>query len=163
MPSDAPATPTARSIAEDLQEYLQANPGVCAEGNVHGWRWVRYWNDEWRATRCGGQHRLSDYVHGAVLTDDDVLEWLAEKPVTLKPAGEARRWSPKDETVWEDATEQDVFEDVERCFWCGTSAASTDLTLYETAEQGVCWFCPDCQESWDRAGEIASGPLEVTA
>lgn len=155
--------PTDRSIAADLLEYLREHPGVCAEGNVHGWAWIRYWHGEWRAVRYGGKHRLPDYVHGAVLDREEVLEWLVKKPVSLEPAGDAYRWSPKDETVWEDAVDQDVFEDVERCFWCGTSEASTDLMLYETTEQGECWFCPDCRESWDRAGEIASGPIEVTA
>ncbi|QCW05303.1 hypothetical protein [Natrinema pallidum] len=146
--------PTHDSIARDLADYLRENPGVCAEGNVHGWHWVRYTDGEWRGTDYGGQHRLPGYVDGDTLERETVLQWLADKPVTLVPVTEAHQWGPSEATVWDDADAQDVFIDADRCYYCGTSERDADLTRYETTDQGECRFCDDCHESWDRAGEI---------
>ncbi|WP_176548353.1 hypothetical protein [Natrinema sp. CBA1119] len=146
--------PTHESIARDLMDYLRENPGVCAEGNVHGWRWVRYTDGEWRAADYGGEHRLSRYVGGTTLEPNAVEQWLAGKPVTLLPVSEAYQWGPSDTTVWQDAAEQDVFTDADRCFYCGQSDRSVTLERYETTDEGECLFCADCHEQWGRADEI---------
>lgn len=161
--SDQSARASSRSVAEDLMNYLRETRGVCAEGNVHGWRWIRFASGEWQATKYGGQHRLEQYVQGEILDEEAVLNWLVSKPVQIIPCSKAYLWRPKDETVWKDADDQDVFEDASRCFYCGESARSADLQLYETTEQGECLFCNDCHESWERAGEIVSGPVEQPA
>lgn len=151
--------PTHRSIAKDLMDYLRENPETCAEGNVHGWRWVKFCDGEWRATRYGGQHRLKGYAQGETLEPEDVLEWLTYNPIEIIPASEAKLWSLRGPTVWEDAEEQDAFKpNINRCFWCGQSERSTDLQLHETVEHGESHLCPGCTESWAKAGEIADQP-----
>lgn len=160
MDEKQPPSPSEKSVAQDLMEYLRNTEGVCAEGSVNGWRWVRFKDGEWQAVKYGGKHRLSDFVEGEVLNSETVLEWLVEKPAQIIPVSEAYRWSPKEETIWEDAAAQDVFEDVPRCFYCGGSENALDLQLYETVEQGECLFCDGCHGSWESAGEIVSGPLQ---
>jgi hypothetical protein len=154
---------SARTTAEDLIDYLREMEGVCAEGNVHGWRWIRFVDGEWQAVKYGGEHRLKGYVDGATLDTETVQSWMVEKPVQIIPCSEAYLWTPKDETVWEDADAQDVFDAVSRCFYCGESDRSTDLDLYETTNQGECLFCSDCHGSWEQADEIVSGPVEQPA
>lgn len=145
----------ARDIAEDLADYLRDHPEVCAEGNVNGWRWIRYHDGDWQATRYyDGTNRLREYVVGDVLDEETVLRWLESKPVTLVPLAEAHLWAPREQTVWDDATEQDVFTDRDRCWWCGASERTHDLTEYETTSDGECLLCPSCHESWDKAGEL---------
>lgn len=160
MNKSQPPSPSPESVAEDLMEYLRDTEGVCAEGSVNGWRWVRFVDGDWQAAKYGGKHRLSDFVVGTVLDSGTALKWLVEKPVQIIPISEAYRWSPKEETIWEDASSQYVFEDVSRCFYCGESEETVSLQLYETAEQGECLFCGGCHDSWDAAGEIVAGPLE---
>lgn len=152
---------THESIARDLMEYLRENPDVCAEGNVIGWRWVRYADGEWRAIDYGGQDRLKFHVRGAVLEPETVREWLANKPVTLCPASEACRLRSGETTVWEDADQQDVFTDCERCFYCGQSDRSVGLECYETTDDGNCLLCSDCHEQWERAGEIVGRSIRT--
>jgi hypothetical protein len=74
--------------------------------------------------------------------------------VTLRPTGEAATRGHSD-GIWADVEKQDVFTDADRCFWCGHSEPSVSLTESQTADQGVCSFCSDCLESWQRAGEIS--------
>jgi hypothetical protein len=140
-------------IAKDQMEYLREHSDVCAEGNVVGLMWVRYHDDEWQAVKYGGKHRLHDRVKGVALEIEDALRWFIENPVTIRPSVEAAAWSQPD-GIWGDVEDQDVFTNAERCFWCGKSEHSVSLGEYRTAEQGVCDFCPDCLESWERAGEI---------
>ncbi|MCL9818364.1 hypothetical protein [Natronocalculus amylovorans] len=142
------------TIAEDLADYLKENAAVCAIGNTQGYLWIRYWEGEWRLAKYGGQHRLRAYVDGLVVDRDATVEWLVSNPVELIPAAEAYLWGPSKTTIWEDATAQDVFEDVDRCYWCGKSDRTVVLDRYETTEQGECIFCSDCYKSWDRYGEI---------
>lgn len=163
MSHDKPPSPSPKSVAEDLMEYLRDTDGVCAEGNVNGWRWVRYVDGEWQAASYGGQHRLSDFVKGELIDSDTALDWLVRKPIEIIPVSEAYRWRPKDETVWEDASAQGVFEDVSRCFYCGEDEQTADLNRYETMAQGDCLFCGGCHDSWDAAGEIVAGPLDDVA
>lgn len=160
MTTDLPPSPSSKSVADDLMTYLRDTEGVCAEGNVNGWRWIRFVDTEWRAVKYGDKHRLSDFVKGAIIDSDTVQDWLVRKPAKIIPISDAYKWRPKDETVWEDAHEQAVFEGVSRCFYCGMSEQSTDLHLYETAGHGECRFCGGCHASWDAADEIVSGPLE---
>lgn len=166
MPADTAkaGTVSERSIASDLLEYLQNNPGVCANGNVHGWAWIRYHDGDWQATRyASSSDRLKSYVVGDVLDEEAVLDWLESKPVSLIPATEAYLWRPAEETVWEDADEQDVFADYDRCFWCGGSERTHELSVYQTVENGECKLCPSCRESWDSADEIVRTTTEATA
>ncbi|QLH82352.1 hypothetical protein [Halosimplex pelagicum] len=163
MENEQPTEASSRSIAEDLMDYLRETNGVCAEGNVHGWRFIQFVDGEWRGVKYGGEHRLKDYVKGSVLDAETVLSWMVEKPVQIIPCSEAYLWMPKDETVWEDADAQDVFRDASRCFYCGESERSTDLELYETAKQGECLFCSDCHSTWEQADEILPGPVEQSA
>jgi hypothetical protein len=163
MDSEQSTEASSRSVAEDLMDYLQETEGVCAEGNVHGWRWIRFVNREWQAVTYGGEHQLKGYVKGEILGAETVLSRMMQKPVQIIPCSEAYLWRPKDETAWEDADTQDVFADVSRCFYCGESGRSTDLDLYETTNQGKCLFCSDCHGSWEQAGEIVAGPIEQPA
>lgn len=152
---NADSTTTERGIARDLLDYLRANPGVCAEGNVHGWRWVRYHDGEFHATTYGGDDRQNSYVSGEVLDEDAAVSWLTSKPVSLLPASEAYQWRPSDETVWEDADEQDVFRDYDRCWFCGGSERDHDLTEYETVEDGDLTLYSDCHCSCGQiVGEV---------
>lgn len=156
--------PTEREIASDLLEYLRENPGVCAEGNVHGWRWVRFHDGDWQAAKYyDGNDRLKDYVVGDVLDESTVLDWLVSKPATLIPGSGAYLWGPSDHTVWEEADEQDVFTDHDRCFWCGGSEQTNNLKAYETTEDGECLLCQDCHESWEKADQIVAPAGKTTA
>lgn len=155
MRKDSRDPDTAESIVDDLLAYLRENPDVCAAGNVNGWRWVRYHDGEWQATRYGGQHRLSRYVDGTVLEADEARRWLTTNPVELIPAADAIQWGPSETSVWEDAADQDVFTDAERCFWCGQSERSVALEGYETTDHGECDLCSECHDSWEKAGELA--------
>lgn len=157
--ADTDTGPTTESIALDTRSYLRENPGVCARGNAHGITWIRFNDGEWRGTKYSegnDHHSRGEYVIGCDLDADGVLQWLVDKPVELIPSSEAYLWSPKDHTVWEEAGHQDVFTEHDRCFWCGDSERTVTLTTYETTDQGVCSFCPDCYESWNRAGEIVN-------
>lgn len=140
-------------IANDQMEYLREHSDVCAEGNVVGLMWVRYHGGEWQAVEYGGKHRLQKRVRGVVFGEDDALNWFVGNPVTLRPSAEAASWS-RPEGVWADVEDQGVFTDAERCFWCGQSEHAVSLNTFQTTDQGVCDFCPDCRESWERAGEI---------
>lgn len=156
MPEHSKGTVTRREIAHDQAEYLAVTDGVCAEGNVRGWRWVRFHNGEWQAAKYHeGRDRLKDYVVGDVLDESRVLEWLVAKPVTILPQSQAYLWGPSEATVWEDAVDQDVYTDHDRCHWCGCSERTHDLEAYETKSDGECLLCSDCHDSWSRAGEIA--------
>jgi hypothetical protein len=163
MDNEQSTDASSRTVAEDLMDYLRETDGVCAEGNVHGWRWIQFVDGEWRAVKYGGKHRLNGYVDGAVLDAETVLNWMVEKPVQIIPCSEAYLWTPKNETVWEDANVQGVFSDASRCFYCGESEQSADLSQYETTNQAECLLCSDCHNSWEQAGEIASSPAEQTA
>lgn len=163
MDSEQSTETSSRTVAEDLIDYLRKTEGVCAEGNVHGWRWIQFVDGEWQAVKYGGKHRLKGYIDGAILDHETVLSWMMQKPVQIIPCSEAYLWTPKDATVWEDADAQHVFSDVSRCFYCGESEQATDLDLYETTNQGKCLFCSDCHSSWEQAGEIASSPAEQPA
>lgn len=161
MPEDSPSSVSPRSIASDLLEYLRENPGVCAEGNVHGWRWVRFHAGNWQAVKYyQGADRLKDVVVGEVLDDEAVLDWLEAKPVTLIPESEAVLWTPSEQTVWDNADQQDVFTDHDRCFWCGSSERTQVLQSYQTTPNGKCQLCSDCYESWEKADEIVQ-PMGV--
>jgi hypothetical protein len=144
-------------IANDQMEYLREHSDVCAVGNVVGLMWVRFHDGEWQAVEYGGKHRLHERVRGVVFEADDALNWFVENPVTLRPSAEAASWS-RPEGVWGDVEDQDVFTAAERCFWCGQSEHAVSLTESQTTNQGACNFCPDCLESWERAGEIAETP-----
>jgi len=145
---------TRASIAEDELQYLQENPTVCAEGNVNGWRWLRYHDGEWQATDYGGPHRLTSYVNGKVLTREEAKKWLKTKPIKRIPTSEAYQWKPKDKTVWEEAEEQEVFKDVQRCFYCGKSENAVSLSNEETTDHGELDLCKDCKGAWNRSGEL---------
>lgn len=144
-----------RSIARDQLDYLRENPGVCAEGNVSGPRWIRFQDGEWLGLRYSSQdHRLRSYLRGYALSRDMVLDWMERKPVTLVPAREAGNGLHTDQSVWADAADQGVFTGLDRCGWCGLSEEECDLTLYETVEDGETLLCPSCTDSWKEAGEI---------
>lgn len=144
-------------IATDQMEYLRDNPDVCAEGDVVGLMWMRYHDDEWQAVEYGGKHRLQARVRGVVFGEDDALDWFVRNPVTLRPTAAAGTRGHSD-GIWADVEDQDVFTEADRCFWCGQSESSVSLTESQTADQGVCNFCPDCLESWERAGETIAIP-----
>lgn len=166
MSDSQSTTLTERKIAKDLADYLREYPGACANGNVHGWAWIRFHDGEWQATRYySGSDRLKSYVEGEVLDEDAVLDWLVSKPVEIIPTSEATLWGPSETTVWEDADEQDVFTDRDRCYWCGGSERTHDLTEYETVENGDCLLCSDCHESWENTDCIVheTEQHEVTA
>lgn len=152
---------TKEDIASDLFDYLKDNPNVCANGNVHGWTWIRFHDGEWQATKYyTGDDRLKSFVVGRVLEERKVLDYLAMKPITLIPQSEAYLWGPSDQTVWEDADEQDVFRDFTRCYWCGCSERTHDLQEYDTVDDGDTVLCSSCFESWINAGEIAEEYLQ---
>lgn len=151
---------TVEDIARNQFDYLQEHPGVCADGNVNGWQWLRHYDGEWRVATFGGPHQLSSKVRGAVFSDGNALGWLISNPVTLIPAHDAGSYRHGVTSVWESADEQDVFTDRTRCFWCGVSERTRGLAAYQTTEQGVCHFCPGCHDSWERDGEIV-GPIEA--
>lgn len=141
-------------IATDQMEYLRKHSDVCAKGSVTGLIWIRYCDGEWQAVAYGGQHRLQRRVRGVLLEEDNALSWLINNPVSILPVAKAGAGIHSD-SVWSNAEDQDVFRNANRCFWCGKSEHVVSLTESQTTEQGACSFCPDCLESWQRAGEIA--------
>lgn len=165
MSSDTQQHVSERDIAEDLAKYLRENPGVCADVSIAAGNhpWIRYHDSAWQFARYGEQGRAKGRVEGKVLNEESVVDLLAANPVNLKPVSEAYQWKPADETVWEDASEQDVFTNRDRCYWCGVSDRTKDLTRYETTEDGKCSLCADCHESWDRADQIVREVAEQEA
>jgi hypothetical protein len=146
---------TERAIASYLLEYLKNNDEVCADGNANGWTWIRYEAGDWQAVRFSrSDDTLKSYVVGDVLDEATVMDWLVSKPATIIPQRQAYLWGPSENTVWELADEQDVFEDYERCFWCGDSERNQTIKSYQTTENGECSLCPECRDSWASAGEI---------
>lgn len=142
-------------IARDQADYLRENPGVTAKGNVHGWRWVRHVDGEWRALKTGDTHRLPKYLEGAVLDEDSVIQWLTSKPVTCVPSATAGDYQ-FDPSAWAAADVQDVFTDHDRCWWCGGSERDHELTEYETRDHGRCLLCTDCVEPWLNGDHIVA-------
>jgi len=151
---------TTDSIARDLLAYLRENPGVCAYGSVTGYIWLRYYDGEWQAATYGGQHRLSNYVDGQVFDEKTALSWLERNPAEPIPLSKAG--SRNETTVWQATDEQDVFADVDRCFWCGESERSTGLATEATHDHGEIDLCADCRASWADAGELVDDREEAT-
>lgn len=150
---------TGNSIARDIVEYLRENPDVCADISVSAgcFPWVRFHDGDWQMVQYG-QHR----IEGRVIEEQAVVGYIETNPTDLLLVSEAYQWGPKEKTAWEEADEQDVFTDADRCFWCGESENSVALGFYETLEDGDTHLCPECFESWDRAGEIV-GEVEASA
>ena len=147
---------TEQDIADDQLEYLRENPGVCAWGSTTGYVWLRHSEGQWLAATRGGAHRLIRYVRGQIFDEAEARQWLVSNPATMIPADDAGIYHDEDDSIWDDANEQDVFTDARRCFWCGVSEWSADLTVHETTDHGECDFCEDCRESWERAGELVA-------
>lgn len=152
---------TLHTLISDRIAYLKEQTGVCAEGSVNGYVWIRYVDGEWRGVRYGGQHRRRSYVDGTVFDEDDVRRWMENNPVRVIPVRDATVGVHADTDVWEDAAAQDVFSDADRCFWCGVSdtSAETHVALYETIEHGEIHLCDECKPIWDDAGELVSNPV----
>lgn len=152
---------TAADIAADQMAYLRENPGVCADVSIHAGNhpWVRYHDGEWQYAKFGDYGR----IEGKVLDAETVQRLFAGNPVTLEPVSEAYQWRAADRTVWEHAAEQDVFTDFDRCFWCGHSERTRDLTEYETTEDGDCLLCEDCYESFDKHDQIVGATADDQA
>lgn len=139
---------------------------TCIRVSGIGWAspFVRYDDGEWQWTNYGENGR----VEGRVLDESRVGDLVDSKPIQLLDYSEAVGGLTDDgPTVWADADEQDVFTDFDRCFWCGQSERQTDLTEYETTEDGDCLLCEDCHESWDDqhliVGPTADDETEVPA
>lgn len=144
-----------QQIAKDQMDYLRDHPSICAMGGAYGHNYVRYQDGDWQAVQTGElQHRLSDYLSGKELDQEDALEWFQNRPVELRPCSMAAEWISNADNLWEKVNEQDVFSDVNRCFWCGISANQTTLKTYQTTDQGICDFCSECYEAWDKQNEI---------
>lgn len=149
------ASPTPRSIAKAIADYLRTHAGVCAEGNANGIRWLRYHDDEWQAvTYSTSSDRSREYVEGEVYTEEKAIEWLTSKPATLMPQSDAGSRLSTDDSVWDDVARQAVFGDTARCFYCGDSEEAATLTTYQTVEDGECSLCEECAGLWKDAGEI---------
>jgi len=141
-----------RDIARDLADYLQEHPSVCADVSVHAGNhpWVRCVDGEWRRAQFGKYDR----IEGSVLDRETVVDLFASNPVRRVPVEDAYVLREDSGTVWEHASEQDVFSDRDRCKWCGYSSRTRDLSLYETVADGDCLLCEDCSDEWERAGEL---------
>lgn len=155
---DDGAEATPRTIAEDLAEYLQETPDVCVDGSVNGWAWLRFVDGEWRAVQYSSDpDRLRSFVEGTVFDRSQALDWLVSNPAQPVPVTDAGSFTDGDASIWQDADEQDVWTDRDRCAWCGHSDRTRDLTLYETTENGECRLCEDCHESWGQQ-DLIVGP-----
>lgn len=145
---------TDESIAREMMGVLREMPGGCASmPPAASFRWVRHVDGEWRAVRY--EQQKWGYITGEVWDDEEAESFFAASPTTIIPADDARRMSAHETTVWEEAEEQDVFTDHDRCFWCGVSERDEEPTLYETTEDGECLLCDDCHEHWNREDQIA--------
>jgi len=144
--------PTRETIANDLVDYLRENPGVCASVSVgmSDHPWIRYRDGEWQAA----SYADIDRIDSRVVDEERVVSLIEANPTNLIPCHEAYRWKPADQTVWEDAAEQDAFSDRDRCVWCGFSDRTRNLSLYQTVDDGECLLCDDCHEAWDKDDEI---------
>lgn len=145
---------TPESIRNDIFQYMKNSPGVTADGSTHGLTWVRWCSGEWRGVNTGGKHRLSKYVYGRVLTDDEMKEWLASNPVKLLATNNAYTHSNSDRTIWEKVERQGVFTGETRCFWCGIRESIASLTSEEAVEHGDIHLCKDCRPAWEKQDEI---------
>lgn len=144
-----------RSIAEHQRKYLRDHFEVCAEGGTYGYSRLRHVDGEWHALQIGDrEHRLPEYLTGRRFSEETALSWLINRPVTLKPVASSAEWLSTAPNVWAKAKRQDVFTDADRCFWCGDSENTADLSAHVTTEQGTQRFCVDCFETWDEQGEI---------
>lgn len=139
-------------IAKDLLAYLRDHPSACADVSAQGYYrpWVRYRDGQYQLAGFGE----IDRIHATTLSEKQALELFKNNPVQLLPAHKAYRWKPANRTVWEHAAEQDAFTSLTRCFWCGFSERTTDLSLYETVDDGNCWICSDCHRTWDNQNEL---------
>lgn len=144
--------PTSESIARDLAEHLESNPGVCADLNVPS-GWLRCADGQWQVARYTDSNP-TDRVEARVVDRERAIDLLAHHPANLEPAAEAGPYGATDDSVWACAERQDAFDDVERCGWCGTSEHGTLLRRFETSDDGEQTLCPDCYDSWADAGEI---------
>ena len=143
-----------QQIADDLAEYIKETPGVCAEGSAVGLTYLRHYDGEWQAVRySSSSDRKSGFVEGTVLDEDKAVWWIKKNPTSIVLQKDAGSFTTNDTSIWADVDRQGVFDDVERCGWCGNSESETQLTAFETVEDGEVSLCQDCHESWDDAGE----------
>lgn len=150
---------TTHDIAEHLAEHLEDHPDVCVDLNaVHGW--LRFHDGDWQVARYAAA-RGHNCVIARTVDRDGAVAAIESNPSTLLPAPEAGAFSDGAKSIWEHADEQDAFSDADRCHWCGTSEHDAALTEYRTIEDGDCLLCPDCHESWEKAGEIVEPVAEV--
>lgn len=152
------ASEAEKSLIENLVQVLRNTEQACAKnGSIHGWSWVRYHNDEWQAIRYNRKtDKKKSVINATTLTEDELKDWLAENPVSFMIQSEASLYDSTAESVWEEAAEQHVFDDVDRCFYCGYSEITHALSDYKTTDDGTCTLCPDCHTQWENAGEIVA-------
>jgi hypothetical protein len=149
-----------RSLAAVLLGELHDRETCIRVGGI-GWAYpfVRYHDGQWQWAHYGKNGR----VEGRVLDESHVHDLVDSKPIQFLGYHEAVGGLTDDgPTVWEDAAEQDVFTDADRCFWCGHSERTHDLGEYETSEDGDCLLCPDCFESFDNHDQIVGATDDTT-
>lgn len=143
------------SLAAVIVRELRERDGKCIRVGSYsrGFPFIRYHDGEWQwADYEFSQNR----VKGRVLEEDRVREIVDGHSFHLLDTNEAIAGLTDDgPTIWEDADEQDVFTDYDRCFWCGQSERSRELDRYETTEDGECLLCPECHDSFNECGQIA--------
>lgn len=154
-------TPARRRIAEAVVDVLKRDDNACIQIQFAplGWPYVRYHDGvfQW-ITRDS----LYNRIEGEVVGEEELLGEIAQHGIMMYGESETHAGlSDSGPTVWELTDEQDVFTDRDRCFWCGGSDRTHDLSQYKTVEDGVCWLCPDCHESWETADEIVAEVTEA--
>jgi hypothetical protein len=145
---------TTESVRDDICEYLEGSPDVTAEGSLHGWRWVRWVDGDWRVVNSGGKHRLNKYLYGKVVTPGEIKGWLLSNPVQLHATCDAYRHDGCEHPVWEAVERQSVFTDENRCFWCGVSESHSTLNSETAVEHGDIHLCNDCRPAWVKQDEL---------
>lgn len=160
MPTDTETTEeqldsVETAIADENMRLLKDMDGVCATGSTNGYISLRY-DGEWQVVQhaSGTGVHSSAYVDGAVLSDDEALDWCLSNPVTLEPAATAYQLTDASQSIWDDADEQRVFDDVTRCVWCGMPETTRSIQQVETNHDGRVELCESCQEKWVQSGDI---------
>jgi hypothetical protein len=114
--------------------------------------WLFYEDGDWFVVRYSHQRRPR--VEGSRYEDkEEMLYFLKASPMELRLQEECG--VAYDTPIWGHAQDQQVFDsEVDRCYWCTANSEETEITEWESVDDGDVHLCPSCETIWDDQDEL---------